>query len=127
MDYNKTVADKYTEYNFKYLSLIEFSDLIQICEDKDFLINMDILKDKNPTKYLEKLRKYQKQIEDRQLKQTSYQSSSQSANIPKCPTCGSTNIKKISGGKRWLSVGTVGLASSSIGKSMECKNCGYKF
>lgn len=127
MDYNKTVADKYTEYNFKYLSLIEFSDLIQICEDKDFLINMDILKDKNPTKYLEKLRKYQKQIEDRQLKQTSYQSSSQSANIPKCPTCGSTNIKKISGSKRWLSVGTVGLASGSIGKSMECKNCGYKF
>lgn len=48
-------------------------------------------------------------------------------NIPKCPTCGSTNIKKISGTKRWLSAGLFGLASSNIGKSMCCQNCGYKW
>lgn len=47
--------------------------------------------------------------------------------VPKCPTCGSTNIKKISGTKRWLSVGLFGLASSNIGKSMCCQNCGYKW
>lgn len=46
--------------------------------------------------------------------------------IPKCPTCGSTNIKSISGTKRWLTAGLFGLASSNINKSMECKNCGYK-
>lgn len=48
-------------------------------------------------------------------------------NIPKCPTCGSTNVKKISSTKRWISAGLFGLASSNIGKTMECNNCGYKW
>lgn len=48
-------------------------------------------------------------------------------NKPKCPTCHSTNIAKISGTKRWLSTGLFGLASSNVGKTMECKNCGYKW
>lgn len=53
--------------------------------------------------------------------------SSQQTCIPKCPTCGSTNIQKISGTKRWLSTGLFGLASSDVGKTMVCKNCGYKW
>ena len=48
-------------------------------------------------------------------------------NVPHCPTCGSTNVQKISGMKRWLSVGLFGLASSDVGKTMVCKKCGYKF
>lgn len=48
-------------------------------------------------------------------------------NKPKCPTCGSTNIRKISGTKRFVTTGLFGLASSNIGKTMECKNCGYKW
>ncbi|WP_337935029.1 zinc ribbon domain-containing protein [Jutongia sp.] len=52
---------------------------------------------------------------------------SQQSNTPKCPTCGSTNIQKISGTKRWLSAGLFGLASSDVGKSMVCKSCGYKW
>ena len=51
----------------------------------------------------------------------------QTDNTPKCPTCGSTNIKKISGAKRWLTTGVFGLASSNVGKTMECNSCGYKF
>ena len=47
--------------------------------------------------------------------------------VPKCPTCGSTNIQKISGTKRWLSTGLFGLASSGIGKNMCCKNCGHRW
>ena len=47
--------------------------------------------------------------------------------VPKCPTCGSTNIKNISGTKRWLSTGIFGLASSNIGKTMVCGSCGYKW
>lgn len=46
---------------------------------------------------------------------------------PKCPTCGSTNIQKISGTKRWVTTGLFGLASSNVGKTMECRNCGYKW
>ena len=49
------------------------------------------------------------------------------SNTPHCPTCGSTNVQKISGMKRWLSVGLFGLASSDVGKTMVCKKCGYKW
>nr|DAJ47615.1 MAG TPA: RNA polymerase II-like protein [Caudoviricetes sp.] len=46
---------------------------------------------------------------------------------PKCPTCGSTNVEKISTLNRAVSIGIVGLASDKIGKQFQCKNCGYKW
>ncbi len=54
-------------------------------------------------------------------------SNSNSCNIPKCPTCGSTNVNKISATKKALGFITVGVFSSNLGKTMECKNCGYKW
>lgn len=50
-----------------------------------------------------------------------------SKNTPKCPTCGSKKIKKISLSKKIFAVEMVGLASNSIGKTFECKKCGYKW
>ena len=47
--------------------------------------------------------------------------------LPKCPTCGSTSIEKISSLNRAVSVGLFGLVSSKIGKTMECNSCGYKW
>lgn len=44
-----------------------------------------------------------------------------------CPTCKSTDTIKISTTKRILSIGILGLASSNVGKTMECRNCGYKW
>lgn len=61
----------------------------------------------------------------KQIEQTCFSYSS--SNVPKCPTCGSTKIQKISGTKRWVTTGLFGLASSNVGKTMECKNCGYKW
>lgn len=52
---------------------------------------------------------------------------SQQQNIPKCPTCGSTNVHKISSSKKALGFITVGIFSSNFGKTMHCKNCGYKW
>ena len=46
---------------------------------------------------------------------------------PKCPHCGSTNISKISTTSRFISTSIFGLASSKVGKTMECKKCGYKW
>lgn len=48
-------------------------------------------------------------------------------NVPKCPTCGSTNVNKISTTKKAMGFLTVGVFSSNLGKTMECKNCGYKW
>lgn len=46
-------------------------------------------------------------------------------NVPKCPTCGSTNVQKITGLERGISVATLGLFSKKINKSFKCNNCGY--
>lgn len=47
--------------------------------------------------------------------------------VPKCPTCGSTNVEKISTAQKALGFALVGLFSSNLGKTMHCKDCGYKF
>ncbi|MCM1062470.1 MAG: hypothetical protein NC452_19630 [Eubacterium sp.] len=51
----------------------------------------------------------------------------QSPNVPKCPTCGSTNIKRISTSNRAVSIGLFGLLSGKIGKNYECRNCKAKW
>ena len=48
-------------------------------------------------------------------------------NTPKCPTCGSTNVKHISTLNRAASIGVFGLFSSKIGKNYECLNCKMKW
>ena len=45
----------------------------------------------------------------------------------KCPTCGSTNVSTISQTNSFLSVAFWGGASSNIGKTKKCNNCGYKW
>lgn len=47
-----------------------------------------------------------------------------SVGLPKCPSCGSTNISKIGVGERALSVGMFGMLSKKIGKTHKCNNCG---
>lgn len=47
-----------------------------------------------------------------------------SVNSPKCPSCGSANVSKIGTLNRMVSTGLFGLASSKIGKTHKCKNCG---
>ena len=49
------------------------------------------------------------------------------AKHPKCPQCGGRNTQRISTINRTISVATVGLASSKIGKQYECKNCKHKW
>lgn len=51
----------------------------------------------------------------------------QAAEHPACPNCGSKNTKRITTANRMVSIGTVGLASSKIGKQYECKNCKHKW
>ena len=51
----------------------------------------------------------------------------QQANVPKCPTCGSTNVHPISTAKKAFGFALVGLFSSNLGKSYECENCKYKW
>lgn len=47
--------------------------------------------------------------------------------IPKCPICGSTNLKKLSFSNKAVSIGVFGLLSNKINKTWECKNCKSTF
>ena len=57
----------------------------------------------------------------------STQSTKQSSNVPHCPTCGSTNIKKISATSKVVGAGLFGLFSKTARSQFECKDCGYKW
>ena len=48
-------------------------------------------------------------------------------NIPKCPTCGSTNLKRISLSSKVISTALFGLLSTKRHKTFHCKNCGYEW
>lgn len=48
-------------------------------------------------------------------------------NMPKCPTCGSLNVEKISTGKKIFGGAIFGLFSSDVRNTMHCKNCGAKW
>ena len=48
-------------------------------------------------------------------------------NKPHCPTCGSTNIRKIPTSKRVTGGILFGLFSGNIGKTFECLDCKYKW
>ena len=48
--------------------------------------------------------------------------------VPHCPTCGSTNVEKISGASKVGKAVTFGvLAAGSISKTFHCKNCDYRW
>lgn len=44
-----------------------------------------------------------------------------------CPTCNSTNIRKIPTGKKISGGLMFGLFSNNVRKTYECLNCGYKW
>lgn len=47
--------------------------------------------------------------------------------VANCPNCNSNETRKISSIGRVASVGTYGLASSTIGKQYICDKCGHKW
>ena len=46
---------------------------------------------------------------------------------PKCPTCGSTNIKRISTSSKVFGAALFGLFSKTAHSQFECQNCHYKW
>lgn len=48
-------------------------------------------------------------------------------NVPKCPTCGSTAVAKISDMKKGVSMALWGVFSNEFGKTYQCNNCGHRW
>lgn len=105
------------------LTVEEWEVLKQVSVESSFILAMDKLKQDDIIEFNVKLSQFKSQS----TQQNTTSQSQSTPNIPKCPTCGSTNIKKISGAKRWVGTGLFGLASSDLGKTMQCNNCGAKW
>lgn len=99
----------------------EFNVLYKISSDDTFLQAMIKLKESDPIEYQLKLSQFKANTS------TQEQNKKQADNLPKCPTCNSTNIEKISIGKKAVGGFMFGLFSSDVRKTMHCKNCGYKW
>lgn len=99
-------------------------DLINDVSDSDrqFLEAMIDLKKKDPIEYQLKLSQFKTQLQQQESNKRIEED-----NKPKCPTCGSTNIEKISLGKKAVGGALFGLFSSDVRKTMHCKNCGFKW
>lgn len=92
-----------------------------ISTDKNFLQAMIDLKENDIIEYNLKMSQFKSQLEQQKSSKT------QNDNRPKCPTCGSTNIEKISATRKVVGGAMFGLFSSDIRNSMHCKKCGAKW
>jgi phage/plasmid primase-like uncharacterized protein len=66
-----------------------------------------------------------KQYWEDQAKAEEQEKIQQSQNVPKCPTCSSTNVEKISGTAKVAGAVAFGLFSKTARSQFKCKNCGY--
>ena len=118
-----TCKQPLTEMN---LTEEEWFVLHAVSLEQDFVFAMDKLKKDDIIEFTTKMTQFN-ELHRQWYKNRLNISQSQQSNTPKCPTCGSTNIKKISGTRRWIGVGLFGIASSDVGKTRECNDCGYKW
>lgn len=98
--------------------------LSQISTSESFINGMIKLYQENPIEYQLKMAQFKTQLEQTKQLQNN---KPETTNQPKCPTCGSTNIEKISIKQKAVGGVLFGLFSSNVRKTMHCKNCGYKW
>lgn len=117
---NETCADHPSQKLIKSLiTCEEFQILREISNEPSFMSAMDELKSKDIIEFNLKMSQFKSQVNQ--------QKATEKSNVPKCPTCGSTNIEKISVGKKALGGAMFGIFSSNIRNTMHCKNCGAKW
>lgn len=69
------------------------------------------------------------QYEQQQLEESFKKIAEQRSHIPKCPICGSSNLRKITLTKRAVKTAAFGIAGAvdDAGKTWQCNNCNSKF
>lgn len=77
--------------------------------------------------FTEQEKERQRNIQETQREEREKALAAKNANIPKCPTCGSTNVRPISTTKKATGFILAGVFSSNFGKSYECLQCKYKW
>lgn len=93
-----------------------------ISTDENFMKAMTELYENNPIEYQLKISQFKAN-----LKQQESSKPKEEDNKPKCPTCGSTNLSKVSTMSKAGSVFMWGLFSQKVKKTWHCNNCKYEW
>lgn len=105
----------------------EDMDILQQLRCSQQLIEaMQKLKQTDIIEYELKMSQFRNQLEQKRANERARRQQ-QTQNTPKCPTCGSTNIEKISVGKKIGGSMLFGIFSSDVRNTMHCKDCGTKW
>lgn len=121
----------YGEQKVKLIKIIREITGLDLKRGKDVVDNLLLIKTNIS---LDEANSIKKQIEEvgGAVKITEFNAddvviSQTESNIPKCPTCGSTDIRKISTTSKAVSVGLFGIFSSKIRKQFHCNSCKYEW
>ena len=95
----------------------ELFQLLDISRSATFFDAMAELKEKDPIEFQLKMSQFRNQINQQKVVEQ------KNNNVPHCPTCGSTNIKKISTTSKVGSVAMWGILSRKVHKQWHCNNC----
>lgn len=102
------------------------SELKRISSDDSFIQAMIKLHDEDPIEYQLKLqqlknaKEQQKQVEEKKQEECI-------TNCPHCPTCGSSNLAKVSSFSKIIDSAVWGIGSAQRYKTFHCNNCGYEW
>lgn len=100
-----------------YLSNEEYSTVCKTC-GQDLIFEMS--RPYNPKNNIRQANS----MNSRSRATTQRQTQSINEYVPKCPTCGSTNTRKMGSIERGASILTFGIFSKKINKTFKCNNCG---
>lgn len=100
-----------------YITITHISLKAQFLEEMIKLHDTDIIEYESRMSQFRMQAKQQEQIEQENIIN----------NKPHCPTCGSTDIKKISGTSKAASVTLWGIFSQKVKKTYHCNNCKYEW
>lgn len=101
------------------LSKEDYKILTSISNDVDFIESMIRLHDSDPIEYQLKLSQFKANLSQTKAVEEN--------SVPKCPTCNSTKLSKISSLSKASSVVMFGLLSQKVKKTWHCDNCGYEW
>lgn len=123
-------VDEYCK-KFPQKSLEEIKDMVREDEREKYTYNSPVFSKTENAKRI-KYEEAQKQQWNAQVKQARedwqrLQAGENVFNNVKCPTCGSTNTRKISAGAKAVSVGLFGIFSQKVKHQFHCNSCGYEW
>lgn len=98
----------------------EIKILFNTSHDNVFLQAMIDLKESDPIEYQLKLTQFNSQNQTKEIEEDKN-------TTPKCPTCNSTNLKKISTTAKATNTIMFGLLGTKRHKSFHCNSCGYEW